>query len=489
MRATESDIAVKLHLQSGQVLDLSHLVVEYADRSSLNAFPSFGLTVPAVYPEPGPFEGKPFAEFVRLGDILEVGLISTDGSHGPYGLGGYRTAMVGMVQQLSLRQALSGDDLINVCVIGGSSLSGVMLNESVSYFLAYGAAHGVFRARGLVPLEDLNNVRLDAALLAFTRGVAYSMLRIERPQGKLEDLLGAAFKTLDGEGVFDTAWGRYEGSFWGFLQSYADQPLHEVYATHWPLARVREFAGFTHLPRVSWGEDRVVPVLVIRPAPFPYSEDGGPARLDDWRALPVHDLTAADWEGSEERSTELSASEVANFFYVYPRTFNFDEVFNLTYAPVIINDDSWKRHGYRPLSFASWLWGRGAAKEGAENYFQRLNWRLASQHNRRDEFFGGQLTMRLAPHIRVGERIKLRHRVGDDTTVALAYVSGVSHRFSVRGPRLTTLSIERGLAERFYEDGAWFVKGLIQHNPIRDEALPVAVVRRNDIPGAHRLEE
>uniref|UniRef100_A0A7C5VJD6 Uncharacterized protein n=1 Tax=Thermus caliditerrae TaxID=1330700 RepID=A0A7C5VJD6_9DEIN len=478
MRASESHIRVVVHTDGGP-LDLSDHVLAYSDRHPISGVGSFSLTLPLRV------QGKPITGLARTGDLVEVGLLNWDGQTGPWGLGEYHTVMLGVIRSIGQRQALAEGRYTAVAVLAGSSLAGFLLSDSVNYYLAYGALHGLFKGLALTGLKGM--VRLDQALATYLDQVALEVAQVARPYGSLKDLLGYAIETLDGEGLFDLIFANYEGTLWGFLEAFGERPLHEVYTAVLPEDRLRLLRGQKRVGK-AFGPDRARAVVVVRPAPFPHGLPGGGASLGDWPRLPLHDLTPEDFmsEPAQEHTADWDDGEVANVFFVYPRALPLDETFVMTYAPAIINLDSWRRYGYRPLTWATWLWGANAPKEAAPEFFRRLNWRLAGQRNRMDEYAGAELTLRLSPHIRPGERVRVENRLGDATSVFLYYVEEVRHAFSPTGARTTTLKVSRGLPEDLYRDPGWFVAGLKEHDPLKDAALPVPVIRQEDAPGPTR---
>ena len=483
MRATESGITCKVYRADGSELDLSPYVQHYSDRHPVGGVPSYSLALPPT------IEGESAVESVDNGDLIEVGLISTDGRTGPHGLGKYATTMIGVTRSIGLRQDVSKDALKQFALLSGDSLAGFLANDTINYYLAYGSSAGYFQALGLTPIDSISNVRLDAALAAYLENVAFNVLRIERPQGGIKELLGFAIETVDGQGLFDAFWANYSGSLWQFLETYSEKPVHELFQTILPIDRFNALQGKKNSPR-TWGDDKAVPALVIRPAPFPFAKPGGAGTdFSLWNALPLHDLLDPEWslDSADDELTDKGDGGVANFIYLYPKTLALDETMQITWAPPIMHDEKWKRFGYRPLSFATNLWGRDAAKEEGPEFFSDLNWRIAGQVNRADEYFEGRISIRLAPHIRPGERVRLNKILGDDTTAFQYYVDEVSHSFGLTDEsRKTTLTLSRGLPESLYSDESWFTDGLVELPPIRDGALPVNQIRSHDEPGPTR---
>ncbi len=482
MRATESDIVVKAHLQDGSELDLSNHVHMYSDRHPIDGIPTYSLMLTPT------IDGEPATEVVDNGDILEVGLVSTDGRTGPHRLGQYNTTMIGTIRSVGMRQDVSQGSLRKFCQVSGSSLAGFMATDSINYYLALGSAAGYLKALALTPIDTIAMRRLDEALAAYLDNVAYNVMRIARPQGTIRDMLGYALESVPGVGLFDSFWANYEGTLWSFVQNYSEQPLHEVYQGIVSLERFQALGGIKHTPK-AFGEDRAVSALVMRPRPFPHGLPGGAGSdFSAWQALPLHDLLDPDWflDSADDELTDKGDREVVNFVYCYPKALTLDESMQITWAPPLEHEHKWQQFGYKPLSWATNLWGHDAAKEDALEYFRMLNWRLAGQWSSMDEYFEGTVGVRLAPHIRPGERVRLNNTLGDDTTTFEYYVIEVSNTFFVRGERKTTLKLERGLPEDTYRDGSYFVDGWRELPPLRDAALRLTDIRREDEAGPTR---
>lgn len=482
MRVTESDITVKAHLQDGSEIDLSNHVHMYSDHHPIDGIPTFSLILAPT------INGRPTVLTLRVGDLIEVGLISTDGRTGPHRLGRYNTTMIGIVRGLGVRQGVGAGSLTQLCQVSGSGLGGFLASDSINYYLALGSAAGYLKALALTPIDSIAMRRLDQALAAYIDNVAYGVIRVKRPQGGIRELLGYAMHSVDGIGLFDQFWANYEGTLWAFLQSWSEQPLHMVYQALVSLERFQALQGIKHTP-TTFGEDQAVSALVMRPRSFPHGLPGGAgADLSAWQALPLHDLLDPEWflNVAGEKDVERGDSEVANFIYLYPRAITLDESHALTWAPPLEHTANWERFGYRPLSWATHLWGRDAAKENAMEFFQSLNWRLAGQWNNMEQYFSGSIGIRLAPHIRPGDRVRINKVLGDDATTHQYYVEGVSHTFVVTGDRTTALMLKRGLPEATYQDAGYFIAGWRELPPIRDAALPVPAIRAEDRPGPTR---
>lgn len=474
-RAAEIVLSCRAHLQDGRSVDLSNAVLSYSDQHTIEGIPTYSMSL-----APTLRTGERVLELLSPGDLVEVQLYAYDGVVGPWGEGAPTTTMIGVVQSLGLNEQLGGGSFGRVVTMTGSSLGGFLMGEAINYFLAYGTLEGYFKALGLTPLDAISFTRLDAALAAYVEHVAFNALRVERPQGSIRDLLGFAIKTVDGIGLFDFMWANYSGSLWEFLQAYGEQPLHEVYQTILPATRKFELEGRVHVPGRTFGPDLAMPVLVVRPAPFPHGLDGGVVDFSAWNNLPLHDVTESKRLDGTQRSQERSSSEVANVFAIYPKTLDLDETMQLTWAPPIINESKWRQWGYKPMTWPTFLWGQDAAKEDALEYFRVLNWRLAGQHNRRDEMWHETLSLPLAPHIRVGERVRLPVMLGDESTMFQFYVTGVQHRYASSAQRSTMLTLDRGLPEKVYQGGRWFTEGLAQYDPFRDAVLAVEAIREED---------
>lgn len=477
-RSAEIYLTAYAYLANGETLELSSEVLSYSDQHTVSGIPTYSLSINPATPR-----GRRVLELVRPGDLIEVSLQAYTGKLGQWGEGTQVTTMIGIAQSVGTTEGLDEGSLTRRVSITGSSLGGFLMSEAINYFLALGTLEGYFRSLGLTPIDAISFTRLDAALAAYVRNVAFNALRIERPQGGIRDLLGYAIHTVNGIGLFDFMWANYGGSLWEFLQAYGEQPLHEIYQTILPASRAPMLRGFTSTAVRPFGLDQASPVLIVRPAPFPHGTLGGGVDLSAWQTLPLHDLSSSVRLEAVERNRERNAEGAVSFFSVYPKTLELDETMQLTWAPPIINDYKWRRWGYRPMSWASFLWGRDAAKEDAFEYFRELNWRVAGQHNRLDEMWSESLSVPLAPHVRVGERVRLPVRLGDETVHYQAYVEGVRHSYGSTAQSGTTLSLSRGLPEPLYQSGRWFTDRLVEYEPFRDAAITLETIREEERAG------
>lgn len=483
VRATQSGIFVKAHRQVGEPLDLSPWVHRYSDQHPLEGVPSFSLVMEDEV------DGVSIFEALTHGDLLEVGLVSTDGRTGRHGLGEYHTVMVGFVRSIGVRQDVGdGGSLTRFAVITGPSFGGVLANDSINYYMALGTLQGMFRTLAEVGMDELGMVRLDRAMAGFMDRVAFGVLRIERPFGGMRDLLGFSMHSVAGEGLFDMAWGNYEGSLWQFLQTYSEPPLHELYHRVLPASELASMAGEVHVPGYRFGteagQDNAVAAVIMRPAPFPHLTMSGTVDTAAWEALPLHDLRDERWsmESAGDSVTDKGDAEVVNFVHVHPKTITLDETMQITWVRPLIHDAKWRQFGYKPLSFATNLWGEDRTLEDTDEYFEGLNARLAGQFTRMNEYFEGKMTIRLAPHIRPGHRVAMNLLKGDDTTEHVYYVQSVAHSFAVQGSATTSLVLGRGLHRDKYEDPSWFSDGWQTYDPIRDQFLSLGAIRKEDEP-------
>lgn len=426
---------------------------------------------------------------VDNGDVIEVGLVSSDGREGPNGLGRYHTVMIGFVKSVGVRQDVEEASLKRWAVVSGPSLGGMLMNDSINYYMALGTLQGMFRTLAQVGVDDLGLVRLDKALAHFMDNVAFNVLRVERPYGALRNLIGYSFTSVDGEGLFDKAWGNYEGSLWEFLQTASEPPLHELYHRVLPASELASMGGHVHVPSKRFGtgpnQDGAVAAVIMRPAPFPHMSAAGAVDMSAWRALPLHDLRDPEWslQSAADSITDKGDAEVVNFVHVYPKGFPtlLDETMRVVWVEPLIHHGKWRQFGYKPLTFATDLFGE-SPWEDIQDFFVELNARLAAQRNRMDEYFEGKISIRLAPHIRPGHRIAMNLIHGDDTTEFHYYVVSVSHQFSITGARQTTLVLERGLHRNDYANPGWFSAGWQRYDPIKDELLPLPEIRKEDEP-------
>lgn len=462
-----------IYRQDGSALDVSPYLSLYNEASSVNSFATFSLMLPAKI-------GKDKTlELIQKGDLLEVGFRTNT----PKGFPKFNTTMIGVVRLRERHAMLVNDTLQRYVMISGSSLAGLMVAETISWYQFWGSIAGALKTLGVVPLDLTAMVSIDEALDVLFQAYALKVLRYKHALGGVADLLGFDFTTIPAIGIFQEMFATFEGSLWGLLEIMAERPVHEVFATVWPLER---FKGNYSKPAKTFGEDNMSTAVVVRPSPFPFVENGVTV-FKDWEALTLHDLTKEDVDQIPEGQTlRDSDDKVVSFTMILPKAFNLDEVDAVHWAPPIVNDELWQRYGYKPLQWQTVLWGVDAAKEDAPEFFRRLNYRIASQHNRADEFLSGSVPLKLSPHIRIGERVTLQDAF-DFQGKYQFYVSAVNHTYAPDGNKKTTLSLERGLPEENYKDGAFWSKGLSEL-PMIGDAGRAKEIRSYDAPGPTGLQ-
>lgn len=155
-----------------------------------------------------------------------------------------------------------------------------------------------------------------------------------------------------------------------------------------------------------------------------------------------------------------------NVIYIYPSTLNVSEVVVKTFAPVIINEEKYNRHGYKPLTFPTQLWTSDARKSDTPEYFRSLNWRVAGQQNRLDEMLEANLAGRFMPWILPGERARFISPL-DGLTELEGYIEAVNDVWSPSGERTTQLTITRALPKQLYQTPAYFAHGLYEYVPLK----------------------
>lgn len=471
MPATESAIVAKIYRADGSILDVSDHVYQYQGSQSVKSIGSWTLALPLRY------KGKPLLEQTRGGDLVEIGFLAqpnpTKGAR-------YYTRTLGILNQPDVRQATTRDGVQQVAILSGRSLAGWLSNETINYYLAAvlsGDAKRVLGAGGVdngfqtaVALKNL-----DQALAAYLERVLFRIIGVQRPQGNIDKLLGYGITTLEGTGAYYQMWANFEGTPWGFLETYSDRPLHELYAVTLPLSKFQQMTRptregkqwYVNTPR-AWGEDRAVPALIVRPSPFPYALPGGGGSLGDWPALPLHDFTAEGLQAGPNTSMgSYNTDKSVNVFYIYPSTLNVSDVVVKTFAPVIIHEAKYRRHGYKPLTFPTQLWANNAKKEDAPEYFRRLNWRVAGQNNRLDEMLDVTLSGRFMPWVLPGERARFWGYLGDEQSEMEGYIEAVTDVWSPNGERSTQVQVTRGLPKNLYQTPSYFANGLSEYVPVK----------------------
>lgn len=452
MASSQSAIVAKIYRADGSTLEVSDWVQQWQCTQSVSGIATWSLALPLS------LGGRPLLEQCQIGDLLEVGFYAERA-----GRVEYFTRMVGEIQVADQQQAITANALQQVAVLSGPSLAGWLSSETVDYYLNAVISQEAKRALGAAGVDNgfqsaVALKRLDEALSAYLERVIFRILGVRRPQGGVKELLGYAFKTLDGTGEYYQSWAAFRGAAWGLLDTYADQPLHELFALTLPRARLQTLTadgGWQRNPAREWGEDRATPVVILRPAPFPYALPGGGGHLGDWPRLPLHDLR----DGLNAVSVRQDARDNLNTFAIYPSTFVTDQTALRVFAPTVINLEKYRRFGYRPLSYPTQLWGYNGQGEQVDAYFNALNWRVAGQNNRLDEMFSAGLNLGFSPWIYPGERVRFWAHLPDGPSALEGYVQGVTDTWGVEA-RTTRLEVVRALPLSRYTSADFFAHGL-----------------------------
>lgn len=438
------------HKADGTKLELP--LQRYSEQASVNGIPSFSFALSQY------LDTVPTVETVRTGDIVIADFTATpDGiNFKPY------TTMVGFVREIGQRQAITEQGLTRVAHASGAHVSGWLMRDTLNYFVLSSAATAL-GLKAFLEADVVGVASLDVAMAALMERVAFEVLRIERPidgaMRRLRDLLGYRFESIPGQGLYYQHWGNYEGSLWGLMDAYSDKPIHELYAAQLSPSDYTALEGLAWVPR-AWGDEQSIASVVLRPAPFPHAKGPGEAvDFSHWKRLPLHDLTPGHMEATHDHSSDYSDEGVISAFFAQPSQFGNDEVKNRYLVPAVISVPKWKRYGLQVLTWQTQLWGQDAPQTQLEQFFREINWRIACQHNRMDEYAGATLNTRLAPWIRPGSRVRYKHYLGDNTAIYQGYVKAVQHDWSLQGG-MSTLTVERALPEALYKDGNWFRWGL-----------------------------
>jgi hypothetical protein len=456
-----------LHRDDGQV-DLAPHVVRYQDNATIGSVPNFSMALPPR------IKGELTLELIRPGDVILTSLktrIERRDSE-------LATVCIGAVTHTSETEAISDNALQNMVVVRGKLLPGYLANDSINYWEMIGSMEGYFRSLSLVPVDALTLVGLDAALSVFMDNVVANTLRIQTAIGGFNDTVAYSFKTLPTSGRYDTLFANYEGSFWQFLDTFAETPLHELYAGVFSRNELEALSGNYMRRAQVFNEDQAQAGVVVRPSPFPFATPDGQVDFSEWTRLPINDLTA-NLKNPTGVNLAASADATVSFVKLQPKNFVLDEMSAVLFVMPLVDETAWQRFGYKPLNWSTWLFTPDMAKEKADEYFDRLNWRMATQNSNMHRYMSGSFPLRLSPRVRIGTRAIFNWHA----TRMMGYITGVSHTFNHSGARSTTVTVSRILPERDYSDPAFFRADWKSLPALKDIATPINDIRKHDEPG------
>jgi hypothetical protein len=456
-------VTATLHHYRGGSFDLSPYISAYSEQHSIKTFPVFSFTAPAR------INNTPIQSIIEKGDILEISL--RNGKR-------QATTFIGPVRGETSQTILTSSGHEDTIIYTGSSLSGYLMSSVFNWYTLIGGFSGKYGTLAQIPADMVLLKRLDESIKNILELALFKIIGLETPLGNTEDLLGYALHSLEAMGHFEIQLASYESTGWKMLEAYAERPLHELYSRFVPESDLGLFNGEKRSGK-TFGGDNASEVIVLRPAPFP-SFDGSSSDVSAWNALPMHDLGQL-----APQSFNLSSNDqnVINFTHLTSKGLLNDSEPDVLISPPIVNITSRKRFGHKAIGWQTFLSNRDAHKEDMIEFFSRLNFRLASQHNRLEGSEQGTIPLGLEPTIHVGERIRFKRK--SDSQFYQGYVVGVNHNVAASSAT-TTLAVDRVFPESVYANPSYFAEGLEELVSLGGTIISEDEVRKYDEPGPTR---
>ena len=448
-------------------------------------------------------QGRTWADKINPQDLVVIQMMNHTGESGAYGAGEMHTVMIGLVDSVTDTMAMNqrGSPERRI-VVRGKDFGKFFVNGMVTYWNFLGAE--LLKAQKLVdlsrfrekPSQIIRNLLQDI-FERFMRATVHVNGGIR----EFWDLLAYDLSSYDAEmpAGLDMKFISGEGSFWSFFVKVASPPFHELFidTRRGATTNVAAFPEIdknnkksitvkavvgereTKASRFTLGLDGSAPTVVLRRTPFPYLEqpgsaaqqkanglvtqDGssisteiqllGSAGSQDWRRLPRHELGRGDGLQDEPMLQELSKSdhETYNMYLPMPSYPVLNERMMVLSLPPVLDRARFHRYGYRPLTPQCTLmqpFGGQDKTESQFDFYTLLGWKLASWNVLNDRFLSGTKTLRLSPHLHIGERLVDRSSWHEEPMEF--YIEGVFHRFVYGEGATTTVALTRGLSEEDY---------------------------------------
>ncbi len=446
--------------RAGDVHPADFQVLAWSDTAALGATPTFSLTIPGRTAVAGGAR-VPWSELIAQGDVLRVAAHSTAHADATP-----RVVSDGLVVDVLPSEVRTKDGYQYTTTYQCEGFQHVLMNDQVAWWMFYGSAEGWARARGELLPDDLSG-RLDKVIANYLSRIAFNKSAWQRGGLSLGARVGYHLRTLTPLVPPQINISVAEGTHWSIMQSSLDD-LHEFYTCVQP-ADFNPQGGYAHRPNVrepvilssapDLTHDDGRTWVMVRPRPFPFAEVGGAGNLGEWARVPLHDFTDV-MEPIEGAALASSLRDVRNFFLMVPTVQLLNSEVAFTAGVAVQNRDAIGRYSYRPYKTSTNLLIDDTHRADFVDLARQFSWRLAGQWNRMDEMGSTTLTLPLAPHIQVGDRVRFRAPLGDETQVVEGYVQGRTHSWNSEQGGTTSVSVTRALPVGAYRDPSWFAKGL-----------------------------
>lgn len=437
--------------------------------------------------------GRTWADRIFPQDLVVIQMMNHGQKLGPHGQGQQHTVMIGLVTNVREAGGVGSDGTPRRNItVSGKDFGKLFERGNVTYWSFAGASQ--LGAAEFIPQHMLN----DQPHRVVQRLLTDLFFKFMRPEWvfnsstvRFEDVIGLALTSYQAQfpGGLDWQFILSEQAFWSFFIKTASVPFHEIYidtrrtadmghdSSSHPLGRepvkevkdyVKDAEGFfnlqsirtsvpsdaiVQLPAQTYGADKSAPFLIFRPPPFPSLSPDRTVTLAPWDNLPEH-IFSMDVSGFEAQAHEVGRddSESFNLYLVYPRGGVLGDFQYLLNVPPLMDEQRFKRYGYRPLMPHVDLLMMPESSGGSDswlNFYNTLMWQLAGWNVLNDHYYSGSIAYPLIPHVHVGERLlndaSWQPAYGVSGSGRQYYIESVRHEFIANTRATTRLGVTRGL--------------------------------------------
>jgi hypothetical protein len=484
--------------------DITSITVEATKQNPKGSFTIDMVQRPRV-------DNLPWHRVLRANDTVIIEA-KRGGSTGE--LGKLRTIMIGLVDRTSAVEVVDAEgNLSFVSRIAGSDFGKLLRTQYIHFFKYFSLLDQLGIFSGSIRQDHFQGKRPAEFLRTYWDGLSQDGLadrvwdfELNTPQGfkRPIELFNTNFDSFEAEVPYDWTIYDREGDLWKLFQQIAEPPFHEL------------FLRLGDPGQGIFGTDQVNPLFVLRKTSFNGSgitiEDGffdsagnlvsfqppegsdsdalteqkeleqgssaeqergqGKFVFDDNDAAPI----AAD---AYENNLSRGDSELFTVFSVKSHLFHQNEAIADLVMPVILNQDLYKKFGYREFTSSTRL--IPDSMENIQDFARILTRKLADWFQFNLLFWSGSKTYGLRPDIRVGAELIDKAARGGEFR---AHIEGYKHQWLVGGPATTTITISRGVfADEELDLGAWTLLSLIPEGDEPGETKKTARLKAMNNPG------
>jgi hypothetical protein len=443
---------VVLNVQ-GQILTITDDVIDVTIADGIDQMPQASITLPL---KRNAYGGRiPYSEIIRPGDGCLIEVLASHGRGEDW-----VTVLDGIVRSVSDNERISagGREVSSTVEVG--SYADILAEDTVAWWMFLGSIAAYARVRTKLTEDQLNQAPYKVGFTWLTQ-IAMQFANYDNFGATLPGRLHVAFNGLEANSILGLSLTMVEGSHWSVLSGMLDAPLHEMYVTTAPFARLPA-GGERQAATTPIAADQGATSLIWRASPYVYADEGGNAVADEWNALRVHTLDDVT-PVVDARGGSYTKAALRNFVICYPAYQFTDEEFAYAYGAAIVNRLNIKTFGYRPLKVRTHLiLNNQTERQNIIEWMHALSYRVAGQWNNTHLLKNGVVSCPLDPNIRPGERVRFPDPWSGEDLFEYHVRGRQISLDPVRGARMM-LNVERGAAAKRYADPAWLMDGLTKY--------------------------